>query len=59
VAEFDWWRERQFELAQAEGNDALHLPSPHPYRKPWGSWEGALRHFGYDPELSGTRLEQQ
>lgn len=57
VAEFDWWRERQFELARAEGNDLLHLPSATPYRKRWGTWEGALRHFGYDPALSGTRLE--
>jgi Homing endonuclease associated repeat len=58
VAEFDWWRERQFELARAEGNDTLHLPSATPYRKRWFSWEGALRHFGYEPDLSGTRLEQ-
>src|SRR6202035_3650094 len=55
VAEFDWWRERQFQLAKAEGNDNLHLPSATPYRKRWGSWEGALRHFGYDSELAGTR----
>jgi Homing endonuclease associated repeat len=55
VAEFDWWRERQFQLAKAEGKDGLHLASATPYRKRWGGWEGALRHFGYDPELSGTR----
>jgi hypothetical protein len=36
VAEFDWWREHQLELAKAEDNDALHLPSPTPYRKRWG-----------------------
>lgn len=56
VAEFDWLRQRELELAAAEGNDALHLPSAMPYRKRWGSWGKALLHFGYDPKLCGTRL---
>jgi len=30
VAEFAWWRDRELEKAQAEGNDALHLPSATP-----------------------------
>lgn len=59
IAEFEWWRERQLELAKAEGNDALHLPSPTPYRKRWGTWLKTLEACGYDPKLSGTRLEQQ
>ncbi len=52
VAEFEWWRDRELELARAEGNDALHLPSPSPYRRRWGSWEAALLHFGYTPPRS-------
>jgi hypothetical protein len=46
VAEFDWWRQQQLDLARARG-DELHLPSASPYRKRWGTWEAALRHFGY------------
>ncbi len=52
VAEFEWWRDRELELARAEGNDALHLPSPSQYRRRWGSWEAALLHFGYTPPRS-------
>lgn len=59
VAEFDWWRQRQLELAAAEGNDAFHIPSATPYRKRWGTWEGALRHFGFDPTAIYGRLERQ
>lgn len=58
VAEFEWWRDRELELARAEGNDALHLPSPHPYRRRWGSCEAALLHFGYTPDQVAERLEQ-
>ncbi len=58
VSEFDWWRDRELELARAEGNDALHLPSPSPYRRRWKSWEAALLHFGYTPDQVAERLEQ-
>jgi hypothetical protein len=58
VAEFEWWRDRELELARAEGNAALHLPSPSPYRRRWGSWEAALLHFGYTPDQVAERLEQ-
>jgi hypothetical protein len=58
VAEFEWWRDREFELARAEGNDALHIPSPTPYRRRWGTWEAALLHFGYTPDQVAERLEQ-
>jgi hypothetical protein len=56
VAEFDWWRER--ELARAQGDDALHLPSSTPYRRRWKRWEHALRACGYSPEEAATRLER-
>lgn len=46
VAEFDWWRQRELELAAAQGNDAMPLPSPTPYRKRWGTWEQAPQAFG-------------
>jgi hypothetical protein len=58
VAEFEWWRDRELELARAEGNDAAHLPSPSPYRRRWGTWEAALLHFGYTPDQVAERLEQ-
>ena len=58
VAEFEWWRDRELELARAEGNDALHLPSPTPYRRRWGTWEAALLHFGFTPDQVAERLEQ-
>jgi hypothetical protein len=58
VAEFEWWRDRELELARAEGNAALHLPSPSPYRRRWGTWEAALLHFGYTPDQVAERLEQ-
>lgn len=59
VAEFDWWRQRELELAEAQGNDALHLPSDGPYRRRYGSWEQALLHFGFTPDQVAERLERQ
>lgn len=58
VSEFEWWRDRELELARAEGNDALHLPSPTPYRRRYGSWEQALLRFGYTTEQLAERLER-
>jgi hypothetical protein len=58
VSEFDWWRCRELELAAAEGNDALHLPSVTPYRKRWGTWEDALVALGCTPEEIQGRLER-
>jgi len=59
VSEFEWWRERELELARAQGDDALHLPSAGPYRRRWNSWEKALRACGYSPEEAATRLERR
>lgn len=56
VAEFEWWRQRELELARATEDDALHLPSPTPYRRRWGSWEGALHHFGFTEAAIKKRL---
>ena len=58
VNEFEWWRERELELARAAGNDTLQLPSSSPYRKRWGTWEGALVHFGYPQDEIELRLQQ-
>ncbi|MCA1700425.1 MAG: hypothetical protein LC790_16605 [Actinobacteria bacterium] len=58
VAEFDHWRERELEIRRARGEEAPHLPSPHPYRKRWGSWEGALTAHDYEPELMAKRLDE-
>jgi hypothetical protein len=54
--EFEWWRQRELELAQAAGREDAHLPSCGPYRKRWGGWEQALLHFGYSPEELERRL---
>jgi hypothetical protein len=57
VAEFDWWRERELELAKARGDHHLHLPSASPYRKRWKSWDAALVALGYDPEWVAERFD--
>jgi hypothetical protein len=56
VAEFEHWREREIELARARG-EVLHLPSASPYRKRWGSWEGALNHFGITGDDATRRFQ--
>jgi hypothetical protein len=56
VIEFELWRQREIELAKARGED-LFLPSDSPYRRRWGGWEAALRHFGFEPEEIEGRLE--
>jgi hypothetical protein len=58
VNEFEWWRERELELARAAGTDTLQLPSSNPYRKRWGTWERALAHFGFPQAEIEQRLEQ-
>ncbi len=57
VAEFEWWREQQLELAKARGDDALQLPSSSPFRRRFQTWEKALLHFGYTPEEIELRLD--
>jgi hypothetical protein len=57
--EFAWWRDRQLELARAQGEEYPHLPTDNPYRRRWKTWEGALLHFGYTPEEVALRLEQR
>ncbi|MGA2469941.1 MAG: hypothetical protein ABSG64_04550 [Solirubrobacteraceae bacterium] len=57
VAEYEWWRERELELARNTGEEEPHLPSSNPFRKRWGTWEAALLHFGYTPEAVALRLE--
>jgi Homing endonuclease associated repeat len=58
VAEFDWWRQRELDLARRRGDDASHLPSATPYRRRYGTWEAALLHFGYTPDQVAERLER-
>jgi hypothetical protein len=59
VEEFTWWRERQIELARAQGEEYPHIPTDSPYRRCWRTWESALLHFGYTPEEVALRLEQR
>lgn len=58
VAEFDWWRQRELELALAQGDDAKHLPSATPYRRRYETWEQALLHFGYTSDEVAERLDR-
>lgn len=58
VAESNWWRERQIELAKSKGED-IHLPSPTPYRNRFGTWEDALLRYGFGREEIEKRLERE
>lgn len=51
VAEYDWWRQCQIELALARGEE-LHLPSPTAFRRPFKTWQAALIRFGYSAATS-------
>jgi len=57
VAEYDWWRRQQLELAHATGDAHAHLPSANPYRKRWKTWDASLLALGYSPEWIAKRLE--
>jgi hypothetical protein len=59
TSEYAWWRERQLELARAQGEKKPHLPTDGPYRDRWKSWEAALFHFGYTPDEIAHRLERK
>ncbi|MCU1677045.1 MAG: hypothetical protein JWM93_1803, partial [Frankiales bacterium] len=53
VAEFDWWRRRELELAAAQGNDDLHLPSAMRYRKRLGLMGGRAATVRLHPRTDG------
>lgn len=57
--EYAWWRERQLELARAQGKERPHLPTEGPFRERWGGWEPALLHFGYTPDAIAHRLARR
>ncbi|HEV7566093.1 MAG TPA: hypothetical protein VGO31_09075 [Microbacteriaceae bacterium] len=59
TSEYAWWRERQLELARAQGEKHPHLPTDGPYRDRWKGWEAALLHFGYTPDEIAHRLERK
>lgn len=44
VEEFDAWRTREINRTRSK---KFALPSNSPYRRRWGTWEGALLHFGF------------
>lgn len=50
VGEFKAWRQKELELARAQGNRDHHLPSLNAYRRHYTHWQDTLRHF-----LDGTR----
>jgi hypothetical protein len=56
IIEYEHWRQRELELAKAQGQE-LFLPSDSPYRRRWGNWENALIHLGFPPEAIKERLE--
>jgi hypothetical protein len=51
VEEYKQWREEEVRRAPM-----LELPSDSPYRRRYGGWEGALRHFGFSEEEIASRL---
>jgi hypothetical protein len=53
VHEFSAWRAD--ELRRTAGS-AIGLPTDSPYRRRFGSWEGALRHFGFSEAAIRARL---
>lgn len=57
-SEYEWWRQREIELAAAEGNDNLHIPTPTAFRNRWGTWAKALLHFGYSQAEIDGRMER-
>lgn len=56
LIDYELWREKELELAHAQGRE-LFLPSSSPYRRRYGSWEQALIHFGYPEDEVKARLE--
>lgn len=54
VEEFEHWRRR--ELARTRTYEVV-LPSDSPYRRRYGGWEAALRHFGFSDDEIATRLD--
>jgi hypothetical protein len=59
VAEYDWWRDREQQLARAQGDEAFALPSSGPFRGRFKTWEGALLHFGFTPDEVALRLDHR
>jgi hypothetical protein len=58
--EFAGWREREFELARARGEEHdLYLPTRIAYRRRYGGWEEALLHFGFTPEELERRYDRR
>ena len=45
VGEFKAWRQKELELAKAQGNNNFHLPSLNAYRRHFKLWKDTLRYF--------------
>jgi hypothetical protein len=58
LGEYKLWRERELEVARAQGNRAFHLPGAGPFRRRYGAWEDTLLHFGYPADAVAARLER-
>jgi DNA-directed RNA polymerase beta subunit len=56
--EFKRWREREIEIARAEGKKGFHLPGAGPYRRRYGTWAKTLERFGFTAEQIAARLER-
>lgn len=54
VGEFRAWRERELELARAQGDHSFHLPSLNSYRRRNRYWKDTLRLFLGDEFVDGT-----
>lgn len=60
IGEFKAWRQREIELAQAQGNQNLHLPSLNSYRRRHPHWKDTLRVFlGDGRDLATARTDSE
>jgi len=54
--DYTWWRHGQLEVANAQGDHNLMLPSLATFRRRWGSWREALVGCGYTKEQVVERM---
>jgi hypothetical protein len=56
-SEYEWWRERELELARARGENDVRLPSTSAFVR-HGTWDRTLERFGFTPPQIAQRLDR-
>lgn len=60
IAEFNWWRRREFSLPEARGEEGeVQLPNCGAYKRRYGGWEQTLLHCGFTPQEVDRRHDQR